>query len=30
MRQDPVYNGEYAAYYVRGMQEGEDPNYLKV
>lgn len=28
--EDPFWSGEYAAAFVRGMQEGEDARYLKV
>lgn len=27
--EDPFWSGEYAAAFVRGMQEGEDARYLK-
>jgi hypothetical protein len=27
---DPFLNGQYAAAFMRGLQEGDDPNYLKV
>jgi len=27
--EDPFHNGEYAAHFVPGMQEGEDPNHIK-
>lgn len=27
--EDPYLNGEYAVQYIKGMQEGDDPRYLK-
>ena len=28
--EDPLINGDYAVHFVQGMQEGDDPRYLKV
>jgi beta-glucosidase-like glycosyl hydrolase len=28
--EDPFLSGQYAVHFVRGMQEGEDPRYLKM